>query len=194
MKYILTFIFLACFTTAKAQSYIQETQKYQSDYRAEYLGKESPFTKDEKKKFKQTSYFPIQEKYRVEVEYKELSTKDTLIFMTSKGSEVSYIRFAELTFTIDNNTYSLFAYQNVRMSQKPDYTGWLFLPFKDLTSGESTYGGGRYLDFSIPKEEKVYIDFNKSYHPYCAYSDRFYCPLVPQENWLNVAIEAGVRL
>lgn len=194
MKHILTFIFIAFVTSAMAQSYTQEIKKYQEEYRAKYLGKESPFTKEEKKKYKLTSYFPIQEKYKVEVAYRELEKKDTLLFLTSKGTEVAYIRYAELKFEIDGNAYTLFAYQNVKMAMSKDYNGYLFLPFKDLTSGESTYGGGRYLDFSIPKEAKVYIDFNKSYHPYCAYSDRFYCPVVPQENWLKVAIEAGVRL
>jgi uncharacterized protein (DUF1684 family) len=37
------------------------------------------------------------------------------------------------------------------------------------------------------------IDFNEAYNPYCAYSDRFSCPLVPKENNLDVAIRAGEK-
>jgi hypothetical protein len=51
----------------------------------------------------------------------------------------------------------------------------LFLPIKDLTSGDETYGGGRYLDLEIKniKKNKIEIDFNKLYNPWCAYSVGF---------------------
>lgn len=79
------------------------------------------------------------------------------------------------------------------------YGGGLFLPFKDLTSGTSTYGGGRYLYDSIKGAdlgagpERIVLDFNFSYNPSCAYSPAWVCPLAPRENVLPVAVEAGER-
>ncbi|MFV9484298.1 DUF1684 domain-containing protein, partial [Christiangramia sp. ASW11-125] len=70
---------------------------------------------------------------------------------------------------------------------------YLFLPFTDETNGISTYDGGRYLDFSIPEEKRVTIDFNRAYNPYCAYSGRYSCPIPPKENHLETAIPAGVK-
>ena len=59
----------------------------------------------------------------------------------------------------------------------------LFLPFLDLTNGENTYGGGRYLDLMIPDNDSLIIDFNKAYNPYCAYNPNYSCPIVPRTNF-----------
>ena len=45
----------------------------------------------------------------------------------------------------------------------------------------------------IPKANKVTIDFNKAYNPYCAYNHEYSCPIVPLENDLNIEINAGVK-
>ncbi|MBV2166535.1 MAG: DUF1684 domain-containing protein, partial [Kaistella sp.] len=65
---------------------------------------------------------------------------------------------------------------------------------RDETNGTDTYGGGKYLDLRIPKGKEIVIDFNQSYQPYCAYNAYDYsCPIVPEENFLPVKIEAGVK-
>ena len=69
----------------------------------------------------------------------------------------------------------------------------LFVPFRDATSGQTTYGAGRYLDAPLVGEQ-VTLDFNRAYQPYCAYSDAWTCPLPPAENWLRVKVEAGEKL
>ena len=70
----------------------------------------------------------------------------------------------------------------------------LFVPFLDATSGDETYGAGRYLDLE-PEDDGTYsLDFNLAYHPSCVYDVRFSCPLTPAENRLPVRIEAGERL
>ena len=68
----------------------------------------------------------------------------------------------------------------------------LFLPFLDLTNGENTYAGGRYLDLIIPDNDSLIIDFNKAYNPYCAYNPKYSCPIVPSTNFIHVKVEAGV--
>jgi uncharacterized protein (DUF1684 family) len=71
----------------------------------------------------------------------------------------------------------------------------LFIPFNDLTNYEETYGGGRYLDVSTTDivNGKMVVDFNKSYNPYCAYSDGYNCPIPPDANKLQVTIKAGEK-
>lgn len=69
----------------------------------------------------------------------------------------------------------------------------LFLPFRDATSGDTTYGAGRYLDIEPADDGTVTIDFNLAYNPSCVYADGFSCPLPPVNNWLRVPIEAGEK-
>jgi uncharacterized protein (DUF1684 family) len=91
------------------------------------------------------------------------------------------------------------------------YGGGLFLPFRDLTCPQESYGAGRYLFDTVkgsgfepgagsaPDDPTGYaggritLDFNYAYNPSCAYDDRWACPLAPRENWLRVAIHAGER-
>ena len=79
------------------------------------------------------------------------------------------------------------------------YGGGLFLPFRDLTNGHETYGGGRYLYDTIKGADlgagngEIVLDFNFAYNPSCAYSPRWVCPLSPPQNTLAVRLEAGER-
>lgn len=80
------------------------------------------------------------------------------------------------------------------------YGGGLFIPFRDGTSGQETYGGGRYLldtvkgaDLGARAGGELILDFNFAYHPSCHYDPRWVCPLAPRTNWLEPRIEAGER-
>ena len=79
------------------------------------------------------------------------------------------------------------------------YGGGVFIPFRDATSGTTTYGGGRYLlDTAKGADlgsigDRLVLDFNFSYHPSCVYDPKWICPLAPLSNRLAVAIEAGER-
>lgn len=81
------------------------------------------------------------------------------------------------------------------------YGGGVFLPFSDATSGQETYGGGRYLldtikgaDLGQTADGRVILDFNFAFAPSCAHSDRFVCPLAPLENRLAEAVRGGERI
>jgi uncharacterized protein len=80
------------------------------------------------------------------------------------------------------------------------YGGGIFVPFRDGTAGETTYGAGRYMldtakgaDLGVDGDLLV-LDFNFSYHPSCRYDDAWQCPLAPPENRLTAPIEAGEKL
>lgn len=83
----------------------------------------------------------------------------------------------------------------------PEYSGGLFLPFRDATNGTETYGGGRYLLDGAkgvdlggdPSRATVVVDFNFAYQPSCAFDPRWSCPLSPPENRLDVPVRAGER-
>jgi uncharacterized protein (DUF1684 family) len=82
------------------------------------------------------------------------------------------------------------------------YAGGLFIPFRDATNGDETYGAGRYLVDAAksadlggdPAAGTLIIDFNFAYQPSCAFDPRWACPLAPPENRLDIPIRAGERL
>jgi uncharacterized protein (DUF1684 family) len=98
-----------------------------------------------------------------------------------------------VTFNLKGNAYRLNVYQNQDLMKKEGFEDYLFLPFLDDTNGEESYGGGRYIDLGIPEGDEVVIDFNKAYNPYCAYNEKYSCPIVPRENYLDLKVEAGVK-
>jgi len=62
----------------------------------------------------------------------------------------------------------------------------------DLTNGNSTYPSGRYHYTDAYKAgEEFFVDFNRAYNLPCAFTEYATCTFPPQENHLNVAIEAG---
>jgi uncharacterized protein (DUF1684 family) len=69
-----------------------------------------------------------------------------------------------------------------------------FIIFADKTNGIETYGNGRFLYTTMPDSaNKVILDFNKAYNPPCAFSPFATCPMPPEENILDLKIEAGEK-
>lgn len=91
--------------------------------------------------------------------------------------------------------YLEFELQGRRLRLEPAQTGAeLFILFKDLTSGKTTYPAGRFLYASAANDGTVILDFNKAYNPPCAFTPYTTCPLPPKQNHLPAAIEAGEQL
>ena len=120
----------------------------------------------------------------------------TVEIPTYSGKIKEFVRYGKLHFEIGGKAQSLVLYQNVKLSRKPAFRDLFFIPFKDLTNGEETYGGGRYIDFwrSSLQAEPLILDFNMAYNPWCYYSDGYNCPIPPPENHLDVSIAAGEML
>jgi uncharacterized protein len=135
--------------------------------------------------------------FNVEADYMPLDSggRDTTIW-TYSGQERAYVVTGKLLFNLGGQPLVLLALQSRQHLRHPVYRYQLFVPFKDLTTGEQTYGGGRYLEVKIDdaaSPQRVKLDFNRAYNPLCAYSDKFNCPIPPQENFLEVAVEAGEK-
>ncbi|MFB6204440.1 MAG: DUF1684 domain-containing protein [Candidatus Nanohaloarchaea archaeon] len=147
----------------------------------------SPIPRDEREEFDGLDYFPLKEDFRFELELHEHDDKETRVIGTSTGGEREYTRWGEFRFEIGGEEYVLQAYKS-----DPDEER-LWIPFKDETNGEETYGMGRYLDLEEKRGGKWVLDFNQAYNPFCAYSENYECALIPQENHLDVRIEAGEK-
>ncbi|MGV6829129.1 MAG: DUF1684 domain-containing protein [Flavobacteriales bacterium] len=143
--------------------------------------------------FKGLSFYPIDLKYRVKAKFIRTPNEKPFKMKTSTSRLPEYVKYGEAIFEIDNTSFKLNIYRNIDLSKKEEYKDYLFLPFTDLTSGDGSYGGGRYIDLKIPNNDTLIIDFNKAYNPYCAYSHRYSCPIPPAANDLLVRIEAGVK-
>ncbi|MDR6544205.1 uncharacterized protein (DUF1684 family) [Chryseobacterium rhizosphaerae] len=178
-------------TTSKE---VMDVKKFQKELNAEYLNpKETPLRGDNFKNFKEHPFFPIDMKYRIMAKF--VKSKDTKPFdlPTSSGKTKSYQEYGKASFELDGKPYTLTLYQSLDLIKQKKYQDYLFLPFRDATNEKETYGGGKYLDLKIPKGNTIVLDFNQSYHPYCAYNAYDYnCPIVPEENKLPVEIRAGV--
>jgi uncharacterized protein (DUF1684 family) len=80
------------------------------------------------------------------------------------------------------------------------YGGGIFLPLRDGTSGDGSYGGGRYVldtakgSWLGGQDDRIVLDLNYAYHPSCRYNPRWQCPLAPPGNTITTRIEAGERL
>ncbi|MGH3665643.1 MAG: DUF1684 domain-containing protein [Egibacteraceae bacterium] len=107
---------------------------------------------------------------------------------TSDGATTAFVRVGMVTLPVGRlDVFWLDA-----------YGGGLFLPFRDATAGDATYGGGRYLldtakgaDLGTTPSAELVCDFNFAYHPSCHYNAEWSCPLAPPGNTLEARVEAG---
>jgi len=170
------------------------SEKYQQYLNEEFSDKEtSPLTAEDLQSFKGLDFFRINKEFIIKANFKKTPNQLPFEMPTSTERKPIYVKFGEVHFKLNDKEYKLSVYQNQRLVTDPKYKDYLFIPFTDLTNGETTYGGGRYLDFSIPKSNNVELDFNKAYNPYCAYNGKYSCPIPPEENHLSISIEAGVK-
>ncbi|CAL2088064.1 DUF1684 domain-containing protein [Tenacibaculum sp. 190524A02b] len=154
----------------------------------------SPLTKKGLKKFKGLEFFSVNDKFKVLAKLIKTPDAPTFNFPTTTSRVAVYKKYGEIVFEIDEKEFKLDIYKDVNPSDK--YKNNLFLPFLDKTNGKTSYGGGRFIDVLTTDEKAngtIEIDFNKAYNPYCAYSDRYSCPITPQNNYVDIAIEAGVK-
>ncbi|HUH46047.1 MAG TPA: DUF1684 domain-containing protein [Arenibacter sp.] len=167
---------------------------FQKKLNAEFKDPEtSPLPDRYRKNFKELDFFAPDSTYLVMAKF--IKTPEALPFFmpTTTGGRTEEVVYAKVRFTLDGKTHELEVYQNLELIQQEKYKNYLFLPFSDLTNGEETYEGGRYLDLAIPEGDTILLDFNKAYNPYCAYNAKYSCPIVPKQNSVDAQIRAGVK-
>lgn len=192
LAYMKTFIFflliITVFPAAAQNNYHDSLLAFQSNYKKdlfEIIKNDTAFVR----------FYEPDARYRVIARVELLPGQSFFGMSTSGNSSHKAKRFAKLYFTVNDKTYELFAYQLGFLLDSKDNKDDFFIPFIDEGSGKSSYEGGRYLDFKISDivDNKLIIDFNKAYNPYCAFTTGYNCPIPPSENTLSVVITAGEK-
>jgi len=188
-------LFISCNSQGKRP--IAGETDYQRKLNAQYKdASKSPLKKKDLKNFKGLDFFPVDSSYIVTA--KLMRTPDTPYFEmpTTTDRKPYYRQYGLLTFSLKGEEHTLTLYQSQEEYNDPKYKDYLFLPFTDGTSGEESYGGGRYMDVfesNINADDTIELNFNNTYNPYCAYNEDYSCPLTPRKNHLSIPIKAGVK-
>ena len=147
-------------------------------------GNQSPLTVEQQRSFRGLQYYPENAALRLELVLARYASPAEVVLATSTGDEREYIQVGQIHFEVDGQAAVLQVFED-------DYG--FFLPFMDETAPDETYGAGRYLEPHEIRSDVLYVDFNLAYNPYCAYNERWSCPLPPSANRLKVRIEAGEK-
>lgn len=135
------------------------------------------------KAFKGFNSYEAKSEFIIEGDFKYYKSKHTESVSSKLGINDNTDFIGKVEFAYNDKSYTL------------DVGSQGFTMVGDLTSGESTYGGGRYLYLDLPKTDgKVSLDFNYLYNPPCAFSEFTTCLFPPQQNQLPIEIKAGERI
>ncbi len=196
MRPLFSFFFGLLFIVSCAQNKTTDLGKtpFQKKMNSEFKdASKSPLKSRDLKKFKGLDFFEYDSSFVVTAKVTRLENSKSFKMKTTTDRVEDYIIYGELTFELQGKPFKLNLYQNQDLTTEESFENYLFLPFLDDTNGDESYGGGRYIDMRIPEGEVIKIDFNSAYNPYCAYNEKFSCPIVPRENYLELEIRAGVK-
>ncbi len=190
------YLFLACivvlFSCGKSKIKSSETiDQKRANKIAEFIDpNKSPLDAEELKTFKGITFFPFDENYKVKATLVKMTDMPEFDMPHSLNRTYKYQKFGEVNFMLFEKKFTLPIYTNDRLKKDSS----LFFSFTDLTNGKQTYGGGKYIDVHFDGiSNEIEIDFNESYFPYCAYSQRYSCPIVPSENHIDLEVLAGEK-
>ena len=147
---------------------------------------QSPLTNDQKATFGGLKYFDEEPSLKLTLQVRPYPEQDTIEMQTTTGGAASFVRWAKIAFSVDSAPAELTVYKDASLDT-------FFLPFADSTSGDETYGAGRYVELEAQPDGTLLVDFNYAYNPYCAYNEAWTCPITPAENRLRVPIRAGEK-
>ena len=167
---------------------------YQNELNQKYRNPStSPLKPEDLVKFEGHDFFPLDSQFVVEAAFTKSETLSHIELETSLNQKIKFQEYGVASFTIQGQELELTVYLPSVLARRYEGREYLFIPFYDLTNGDQTYGGGRYVECDIPEGKILNIDFNHAYNPYCAYNDKYSCPIPPKSNMLNVNVTAGVK-
>ncbi len=200
MKNIFHFISLLLILSCNSQDkrpLVGETE-YQQKLNASYKdASKSPLKKKDLKNFNGLEFFPVDSSFIVTAKLTRTANAPIFKMATTTARQPLYKEYGVLNFTLKGKDLQLTIYQSQDDLRDEKYKNYLFLPFTDDTSGYESYGGGRYMDVmttDINDDDTIILNFNNTYNPYCAYNDKYSCPLTPRKNHLDIEIKAGVKV
>ncbi len=192
---VLCVLLVSLLSCAQKKRAIKGDTEFQKEINAEYKdASTSPLKEKDRKNFEGLDFFQFDSTYLVKANFIRTPNEKAFKMKTTTSRRPIYVKYGELTFNLKGESFKLNIYQNQGLIEKEGFENYLFLPFLDETNGLESYGGGRYIDTRIPEGDTMIIDFNKSYNPYCAYNDKYSCPMVPRKNYLKTRVDAGVKV
>ena len=164
-----------------------ETERRMKD---EFMARhpESPFVAG-RVPFHPLVYFPADPACRVPAVLERRPTPEEAYLRTNRDNQAVMRYLGDLCFALGGRELRLRVYhagEGVGTS--------VFVPFRDTTSGQESYGPGRYLTLELNERDEYDLDFNRAFNPYCAYTDDFECGFPPAENDLPVPVRAGEKV
>lgn len=174
--------------------YISEIEQQRFEKNQEYSDSlKSPLNPIHLAEFNGLEYFEVDPDFNIEGTLEITPEEKPFEMYTSTNRLPVYRKYGNFNFKVKGKDFVLGVFQNMDIIDDSVQKNYLFIPFQDLTSSKEAYGGGRYIDIQIPETDKVMVDFNLAYNPYCAYDDKWSCVIPPPENFLEVKILAGEK-
>jgi uncharacterized protein (DUF1684 family) len=191
-KYVFLLLAIIPFQV-QAQTYKDSLLRYRQEYKEEFITDARSPLKGTDTAF--LRFYAPDRSYRITATFQQTRNAPVFMIPTHSGKTKPYREYGVINFRLQGKKYKLHAYQSADTAKK-DLARYLFIPFTDLTNDRETFGGGRYIDIDTGdvKNNKLILDFNKCYNPYCAYAEGYSCPIPPDENRLPTAIKAGEKM
>ena len=190
----LLFLFVCSVGCTQEKQLLNEETEWQKEMNADFKdATKSPLKDKDRKKFTGLDFYKFDSTYVVKAKLTRTPDAKPFKMKTTTERRPDYVQYGVVTFSLNGKEFQLNIYQNLGLLDDEGYEDYLFLPFLDDTNGNESYGGGRYTEARIPEGETLIIDFNTAYNPYCAYNDKYSCPIVPRENYVATEIKAGVK-
>lgn len=194
IRFLLSALLLVSSISANAQQYNESILQFRKQYIKDLL--------DEPRKpilptdTRYIEFYPPDEHYKFIADFNPSPGSKPFLIATHSGKQKPYKEYGTLTFLLHDSIEALHVYQNLDLVNGKNHNEELFIPFNDETNYTTTFAGGRYIDLTISdiQNNKVILDFNKCYNPYCAYGEGFSCPIPPSDNHLYIAIQAGEKM
>ena len=153
---------------------------------AYFRSADTPLSPEAVATFTGLAYYPLDRSWRLETVPDRRGAGTPVEILDNQGNRRDYRVHSRLRFRHGADAFTLTVYEAPGEED-------LFLPFRDPTNGTETYGAGRYVGVELLPEGMVRVDFNLAKNPYCAYADRWACPLVPEKNVLTIPVTAGEK-
>lgn len=175
-------------TSAQPDPIVQERAAKDAAFKTD---SNSPIRPQDRSTFQNLVYYPINPGLKFTVRLNRYAKPEQIRLGTNTGEIRSGLRYGHFDFQVEDQACRLQVYRLDDTANGRD--AYLFIPFRDSTSGVETYGAGRYIDLKENTSGIYDLDFNRAYNPYCAYNSEFSCPIALEENTLKVPIRAGEK-
>ncbi|WP_299012149.1 DUF1684 domain-containing protein [uncultured Polaribacter sp.] len=195
--FILLTIFSLISCNSQGKKPIPGVTEYQKNLNMQFKdASRSPLKKRDLKKFEKLDFFKVDSSFVTVANLQKIENAPLFKMATTTDRTAFYKEYGNLLFMLKGKEFQLTLYQSQEDLENEDTKDLLFLPFTDNTSGNESYGAGRYMNLSIndiTKDNTIVLNFNNTYNPYCAYNELFSCPLTPRKNHIDIAVKAGIK-